>query len=296
MNRKSAANHGECLTDECLTDYLEGSLDPVVRSAFESHLVTCDDCREKLALFMRVLRQDVQPHEAVALQRLDDLWAAQKLQPVPARRGWIPFRHVAYVIGGMAALFVIALFVQRSFLVSKPSVAKQAVAAVVVSVRPFEPRVVGQRHMAIQEVTRSLGDPIVPDVLAAKMTEDSAGAYEIGRYFLLVRKEYAKAIKHLKTAVSDPKGVPADVHNDLGVAYLQSGPANLADAEAEFNHALELSPTHAPALFNLSIVYSRQGRTADANKRRQQYLDLDPDSGWATEIQKSLEGRELNQP
>jgi len=286
LNRQSAANHGECLSDECLTDYLEGSLDLVVRSAFESHLVACDDCREKLALFMRVLREETQPHEEAALQQLDDLWAARKLHPVPAPRRRKPFPKIVFSIAGIAALFIIAFFVGKSSLGSKPSVAKQAVDAVVSHRRPFEPRVVGQDYMAVQEVTRSAEDPAVPDVLVAKMTEDSAVAYEVGRYFLLVKKEYAKAIKHLKTAVSDPKGVPADVHNDLGVAYLQSGPANFADAEAEFKNALETSPTHEPALFNLALLYGRLGRTADAEELTQQYLTLDPNSGWAEEIQK----------
>jgi tetratricopeptide (TPR) repeat protein len=295
LNRKSAANHGDCLSHECLTDYLEGSLDPVVRSAFESHLIACDDCRENLALFMRVLREGVHPHEEAPLQQLDNVWAARKIQPVPAPRRGRLFRRIAYAIAGIAALFLIALFVGKFSLGSKPSVAEQAVAALVERVRPFEPRVVGQSYMAVQEVTRGAEDP-VRDVLAAKVTEDPTLAYEVGRYFLLVTKEYDKAIKHLKTAVAAPKGAPADVHNDLGVAYLQSGPANLEDAEVEFKNALELSPTHAPALFNLSLLYSRESRTAEANQRRQEYLALDPDSGWAEEIQRSLEGGELSQP
>ena len=251
MNGKSRANHGECLSDEYLTDYLEGVLDPVVRTAFESHLVACDECRGKLALFMRILREDVRPEEGVALQQLSELWAARKLQPVPVPRRWLPqYRHIAYAAAGIAALIAIAVFVARVTFESKPSIARQAAEALVASVRPFEPRIVGQPYMSIQEVTRNPEDP-VPDALAAEMTENSADAYEVGRFFLL-RKEYAKAIRHLKTAVADPKGVPADVHNDLGVAYLQSGPQNVVAAEAEFKDALQRNPTHAPALFKLT--------------------------------------------
>jgi len=295
VNRKRAANHGQCLSDESLTDYLEGTLDPVVRTAFESHMVACDECRANLALFMKVLRDDVRPKEEATLLQLDELWSARNLHPVPASRRWMPrSRSIPYAAAGIAALFVIAILAGKLWFVARPSMATQAAEALVAGARPFEARVVGQPYMAIQEVTRAPQDP-VPDVLAGKMTEDSAEAYEVGRYFLM-RKEYAKAIKHLKTAVADSKGVPADVHNDLGVAYLQSGPANAAAAEAEFKVALDRSPTHAPALFNLSILYSRLGRPAEANQRRQQYLALDPDSGWAKEIQKSLERRERNQP
>jgi Tfp pilus assembly protein PilF len=174
-------------------------------------------------------------------------------------------------------------------------VALQAADALLASVRPFEPRVVGQSYMPIREVTRTAAEDPVPAALAAEMTESSATSYEIGRFFLL-QKEYTRAIKHLKTAVADPSGVPAGVHNDLGVAYLQSGPENFAAAEAEFREVLERDPRHAPALFNLAILYSRLGRVKEANQRRQQYLALDPDSGWAKEIQKSLAARESNQP
>jgi tetratricopeptide (TPR) repeat protein len=288
VNGNRVPNHGECLSDECLTDYLEGGLDPVVRSAFESHLVACDKCREHLALFMRILREDVQPEEEVVLQQLEGLWSARELQPVPVRKRWVPrMRHIPYAAAGIAAVLVIAFLVGGSPFGAKPSVHAQIAQEMLENGRPFEPRVVGQAYMAIDEVTRSVADP-VPDVLAPEMTENSADAYEMGRYFLL-RKEYAKAIKYLGMAVDDPKGVPADVHNDLGVAYMQSGAANEGAAEAEFRDALERSPTHAPALFNLSILYSRMNRMEEGKKRRQQYLALDPDSGWAMEIQKLAE-------
>jgi len=243
---------------------------------------------------MRVLREDVQVKEEATLVQLDELWSARKLRPVPVSRRWMPRARTIRYAAGIAALFVVALVSGKLWFGSEPSYATQAAEALVANLRPFEARVVGQPYMAVQEVTRA-PQLTVPDLLAGRMTEDSADAYEVGRYFLL-KKEYAKAIKHLKTAVADPRGVPADVHNDLGVAYLQSGPANAAAAEEEFKVALERSPTHAPALFNLSILYGRLGRAAEANQRRQQYLALDPDSGWAKEIQNSLERRERNQP
>jgi tetratricopeptide (TPR) repeat protein len=281
----SAANHGECLRDECLTDYLEGGLDPLIRSAFESHLVACDKCRQNLALFMRLLREDVKPDEEAVLQQLEAAWAARELQPVPLKKRWVlQKRYIPYAAAGIAAMLVIAFLVGGPPFAPRQSIAGQITQAMLVKSRPFEPRVVGQAYMGVDEVTRSAGDP-VPDVLAPEMTENSADAYEMGRYFLL-RKEYSKAIKYLRMAVQDPKGVPADVHNDLGVAYMQNDRASGPAAEAEFKSALERSPTHAPALFNLSILYSRLDRVEEGKQRRQQYLALDPDSGWAKEIQK----------
>lgn len=288
-DRRAAANRGECLTDESITDYLEGSLDPVVRTAFETHLVSCDTCRKNLALFMRVLRADVGPEEEAVLSQLEQLWADRKLQPLPpAKRRVAHFWPFAYAAAGVAALLVIAFLVGVFPFGSELSTTAQINLVMLEKSRPFEPRVVGQVYMSVDEVTRSAADP-VPGALAGEMTEDSADAYEHGRYFLL-RKDYAKAVKYLRDAVADPKGVPPDVHNDLGVAYMQSQPANEREAEAEFKSALQRSPSHLPALFNLSVLYSRLGRVEEVRQRRQQYLALDPDSGWAQEIQKLAEG------
>jgi len=41
-------SHGECLTEETLTEYLEGGLDPAIKLASEVHLIACDGCRGRL--------------------------------------------------------------------------------------------------------------------------------------------------------------------------------------------------------------------------------------------------------
>jgi tetratricopeptide (TPR) repeat protein len=293
---KTATRHGECLSEECLTDYLEGTLDSVVKNACEAHLITCDPCRENLALFMKVLRDETTPEEEMALQQLSEMLEQRNLRPGPlASRRAFSSKYLAVAAAGIAALFLIAVFIGRMPFSSSAATPTQIVEALADSVRPFEPRIVGQRYLEIQEVTRSANGNLVPDILVAQMTESSAESYEIGRLYLF-RKEYGKAIKYLKTAVDDPKGVPADVHNDLGVAYLESGEANFQAAEAEFKNALSLELAHAPALFNLSILYERQDRLPEAIERRRQYLELDPDSGWAKELEKKLLRKESTEP
>ena len=232
MNGKSAANHGECLSEECLTDYLEGTLDPVVRSACDAHLVACDPCRENLALFMKMLQEDIDAEEEAALQQLSAIWEDRKLRPVPAvrRRRNLSLKHLGFAAAGIAALLLVAFFIARPFGTS-PSKTTQFAEALINNARPFEPRIVGQPYREIEEKTRGPEAVIVPDALVAEMTEKSADFYEVGRVFLL-RKEYAKAIKYLKAALADPKGIPADLHNDLGVALLESGEQNFAAAEA----------------------------------------------------------------
>jgi tetratricopeptide (TPR) repeat protein len=238
---------------------------------------------------MRVLREEVTPAEQTNLQQLSAMWEERNLQPVPGKQRWhIPGRQFLYPAAGIAAALLLALGLGWSFLAPAPSQSAQIAQALVESVRPFEPRVVGQPYRAIQEVTRSV-EEVDEDVLAAQMTEESAESYAAGRYFLM-RRNYTQAIKYLKKTVEESKGVPADVHNDLGVAYLQS--AELKGAEAEFKEALLRKPAHMPAVFNLSILYERAGRLDEARQQRQEYLRLDPYSGWAKEVEKKLSGKE----
>ena len=53
-------SHGQCLTEETLTEYLEGGMDPAIKAASEVHLIACDNCRSELGYFMRVLEEDIQ--------------------------------------------------------------------------------------------------------------------------------------------------------------------------------------------------------------------------------------------
>jgi tetratricopeptide (TPR) repeat protein len=288
----SAPRNGECLTDDVLTDYLEGTLDPVLKSACEAHLIACDPCRENLALFMKVLRDETSPEEEAALQELTAMLDPQKLRPAPPPKRWAVSRSQLLMAGGaVAAFLLLGVFFLRPH--SSPALSRQEQIAqtLVANLRPFEPRIVGQPYLQIQETTRS-AENLVPDVLTSEMTEDSAASYEVGRFYLL-KKDYPTAIRHLKRAIAASKGVPADVHNDLGVAYLESGGTeNFASAEIEFKEALRMYPTHAPAVFNLSILYQREGRLDEARRRNQQYQELDPESGWAKELQKKFTGKD----
>ena len=97
-------DHGQCLTEETLTDYLEGGLDPVIKAASEVHLVACDECRDRLGFFMRLMDDNVSGEEAVALQTFADQWDKKKPASHIARRtgtlrGWIfSFAPIAAVL------------------------------------------------------------------------------------------------------------------------------------------------------------------------------------------------------
>ena len=63
MISDTAMPYGQCLTDEMLTDYLDDALDPVLKGACEVHITACDACRQRLGVFMRLLRADFTPDE-----------------------------------------------------------------------------------------------------------------------------------------------------------------------------------------------------------------------------------------
>src|SRR5881409_1682363 len=72
LSGDTAMKHGQCMTDETLTGYLEDVLEPVVKAACEVHLIACDRCRGHLAMYMRVLRTETTPDEDGALKAISD--------------------------------------------------------------------------------------------------------------------------------------------------------------------------------------------------------------------------------
>src|SRR6266568_2189467 len=87
-------DHGQCLTEETLTEYLEGGLDPPVKTASEAHLIACDNCRSRLGFYMRLLAQEVTAEEAKTLAAITVAWdkrARDDRMPrrTPILRKWV---------------------------------------------------------------------------------------------------------------------------------------------------------------------------------------------------------------
>ena len=282
-------DHGECLTDETLTEYLEGGLDPAVKGASEVHLVACEECRIQLAFFMHVLQPEVTPEEASALEDIVAEWDKKTANKrVPERRG---FPRFLAALTAIAAVLVIGLFSawivrQRS---AEPKSAHEVVQLLLTQTRPFESRMAAQPYRPIVQ-TRGSDDPGVSyPLLAGEMTRLSANSHEMGRFYLL-QKEFARAISYLEIAERETGAGPA-VHNDLGVAYLERGDrSNLEKAGDEFLHALHQDKSFAAAAFNLALFYEHTNATAQAEAQWKRYLELDPKSGWAVEARGRLQG------
>jgi hypothetical protein len=283
-------DHGQCLTDETLTEYLGGSLEPAIRAASEVHLVSCETCRDQLAFFMRVLQPDVTSDEAGALKTITAEWDSRGTNERTSKRN-LKGPKALMAFAAVAAVFVVGLlsvWVMRDRSV-EPKSATDVIQLLLAQNRPFEARLAGQSHRPIVRVRGTDDTGVSFGLLAGEMTRRSANSHEMGRFYLL-QKDFSRAIPYLENAEREV-GASAAVHNDLAVAYLEGGNgARLERAQAELLHALWEDRSFAPAVFNLALYYERTNATALAEAQWKRYLELDSNSDWAKEARGRLQG------
>jgi Flp pilus assembly protein TadD len=77
----------------------------------------------------------------------------------------------------------------------------------------------------------------------------------------VTRKARAEDIAGEEKRIRDEPG-DFETRNALGVHYVQAGKPDAA--RAQFEAAIQLSPTHAVAHYNLGVIAMRDGRSADA--------------------------------
>ena len=283
-------DHGQCLTEDTLTEYLEGSLDVALKAASEVHLIACDDCRNRLGFFMRLLDEEVRPDEDQILQAIAAEWDRKKSDR-RARRSTGTFP--AWFLGCMGIAAALVVGISLSFVMdrqSEPKSASEVIQLLLAQQRPFESRLDNEPHLPIVR-TRGADEPAAVSygLLAGEMTRLSADTHQMGRFYLL-QKDFSTAIQYLEIAAREV-GATAGVFNDLGVAYLESGdPMRVEKACPQFQHALRLDSAFAPAVFNLALFYERQNKPAEAAAHWKSYIELDPKSDWTNEAQARLQG------
>jgi tetratricopeptide (TPR) repeat protein len=283
-------DHGLCLTEETLTEYLDGALDPAIRAVSEVHLVSCSECRGRLAFLMHILQPEVTSEEANTLELIAAKWDKQT-----RRTGQGPFRFATLLVAFAAAVVLLVVGVVSVRLIKDrrppdPQSANEVVKLLLSKQnRPFEARMTDEPYQPIVR-TRGIEDPGVSyTLMAGEMTRLLANSHEMGRFYLL-QKEFNRAIPYLEMAEREV-GASAAVHNDLGVAYLESGNASQVEkAGPEFLHALGSDPSSVTAAFNLALFYERMNETAQSEARWKRYLELDHSSGWASEAQSKIQG------
>jgi tetratricopeptide (TPR) repeat protein len=280
-------DHGQCLTEETLTDYLEGELDPAIKAASEVHLVGCDDCRVKLGFYMRLLNEEVTPQETADIEVVTAEWV-NKSKRIPRRTGtwrrWLLSGGVAVAAAVVLTLVSVQFFSNGR---TEPASASEVVQLLLSQQRPFELQLANQPHLPILR-TRGAEDPGVSyGLLAGELTRLSADSHEMGRFYL-IQKDFERAVDYLELAEKEV-GASPEIHNDLGVAYLEAGgDSRLQKAAQEFQHALENDPSFAPAVFNMAVLRERTGAIDEAEAHWRRYLELDTTSAWSVEAQTRL--------
>jgi tetratricopeptide (TPR) repeat protein len=283
----SGSDHGQCLAEETLVEYLEGSLDPAIKAASEVHLIVCDKCRVGLGLFMKILREEVSPEEASAVQSIEEQWHKGKHE-LP-RRTWTLSTWLLR-FGVVAAVLVLAVIAGRLLAVHQPQPesASEVVELLLAQHRPFESRLANEPHLSIVRTRGGDDSGIAYALVAGEMTRLGADSHEMGRFYLL-QKDFGRSVPYLEIAEREV-GAGAAVHNDLGVAYLEGNGSRVEEAGEEFRHALNLDQGFAPAVFNFALFYERTNSPELAAVQWKRYLQLDPNSDWAKEARGRLQG------
>lgn len=167
-----------------------------------------------------------------------------------------------------------------------PATAELAIRTMLTAQRPFESRMSDQPYVPFV-MTRGSSERLPTAQLEIWGFDNPTDAYELGRFYLL-QHEFERSISYLEIAAHDAQS-SADVHNDLGVACLESGlPERLSEAAEEFERALRVDPRFAPALFNLSLYYERVNSQAESQAHWQEFLQMYPESPWSREARVRL--------
>jgi hypothetical protein len=279
--------HGECLAEDILVEYLEGSLDPAIKAASEVHLIECDECRSRLGYFMKMMKHDVSAEEAASVQAITEQWDTGK-RKLPRRTGTFPNWLLIFVAVAAVLVMVVAAVIVVTGRRSEPKSASEVVHLLLAQERPFEAELADQPYRPIIR-TRGAEDPAgAYGPVAGELTKLSADSHQMGRFYLL-QKDFGRAIPYLEVAEREV-GAGSATHNDLGVAYLESGGSRLESAGVEFKHALEQDPAFLPAIFNLALFYERTKSPEQAAAEWRRYLQLDSNSDWGKEARSRLQG------
>jgi len=281
-------DHGQCLTEDTLTDYLEGGLDPAIKVASEVHLVGCDPCRSKLGFYMRLINEEITADETAMIESFTAEWEKKGKQRIARRSGtWKKWFLSGAAVAASLIMTVVSVRLIMDRL-SEPDSASDVVQLLLSQKRPFELQMSNEPHLPILR-TRGTDDPGVSyGLLAGELSRLSADSHQMGRFYL-VQKDFKRAIDYLELAEKEV-GASAEIHNDLGVAYLEGGgEAGLQKAGQEFRHALQANPSFAPAIFNLAMLYERMGAVSDAEAQWKRYLQVDSNSAWSVEARTELQ-------
>jgi tetratricopeptide (TPR) repeat protein len=276
----------DCLTEETLAAFVDDRLDDVTRRRVMEHLAACGECRELVLMV-----NDFNATEAPAnVKRFGG-------------RSWMA------AAASLAAAAVIGVFVLRPTPLFSPDVDDVIAASAPMVRRPFEGRVAGMPYKEKPDTLRGgdapQGDPaspepaVDPEKLDLYITADkianawSPDLHAEGATALFMSrddKNFDEPVQKLEQAILHASGDERDrVAIDLSAALLQRAAWSSQHAEKDLIQALLLSENTwrrnpiPEAAWNRAVALTNMGRTDQAIRAWDDYLELDGTSEWATE-------------
>lgn len=264
---------------EILGAFFDGRLGPDERADVVAHLAACDLCVGLVRGAREAAKETAAP-----------------VTPVPLiRRPWL---LVA------AAMLVSLLAVSGHYLLrdTRSRSVQTLIAAAPATYRTIEPRLTGFRWAELRRLRSDDRPPADPeglklagaagDVLEKTRDDESPAARRAAGVASLLVNETDRAIEELKRAASaEPEN--AEAWNDLAAALYTSAAqqrrgADLPEALAAADRALQHDAASAEARFNRALILERMGMQAEAAAAWREYLALDGRSAWAAEARRRL--------
>jgi tetratricopeptide (TPR) repeat protein len=256
-----------------LAALVDGTLPEEARARVPRHVVTCEACRDAVGL---------------AASRPDPEGSAGVLEP-----RYRPFLIPATIVAlAAAAALLFAVVLPQRWAAAERAALLQALGGV----RTIEPRLTTMAgYVAPPAVSRDgVGAAEAPPDIRIAEAElqqwadadpSAANLHALGVARLAVR-DTAGAVRALEQAMAR-RDTP-DVRNDLAAALLAEGyrlgdGVRIERARALLDDLLARHPSHAPALFNAALAAEYRGDPEAARAGWERYIEMDPDSAWATE-------------
>lgn len=267
-----ATSHPEART---MAAFVEGKLRPEELAQVATHLRGCADCRVVVTETARFEREEAPIAVAPPLA-------------FPKRIVWLAAAAV------IAAIAIVLPFVLRREQETREPIARLIAAA------PREHRFVAARlsgfawaRFAAPTRGKSQPDPAelklagaAGEVLELTATRKEAEArHATGVAYLLIgrREESVAALDEAARNSNDAKTWSDLAAARYAVAVDEQRPAELPQALADVDRALQLDARNAAALFNRALIVEQLGARAQARVAWQRYLDVDPNSEWSAE-------------
>jgi tetratricopeptide (TPR) repeat protein len=297
---------------------MEGKISPHRRAVLDSHFANCSDCRELLALFIKVPEEIIDDYDPSLAPLSDDSVRRQTARVLafienderrhskpenrqPAQIGYARRRegfYISYPVLAALAMIVCAVAAGAMFWLTRdhrPDAAMDALKLAVKDERRTPARISGGLAYSPYYVTRgeedSEGIQFQRALNKLKYAEvESAPAtarLALARVHLALgqREEAKNALTILEQLVARGHQ-SAEILNDLGVAQFQL--ENYGGAIASFTSALEKSSDFTEALFNRALAEEQNNKLDEAMRDWQQFIRLTSDEKWKAEAERHL--------